>query len=63
MPFIDKAGQKKVWVNCFCLDFHDDPTHWKKAIVLVDDGGSCYFNVIIDIGDNSFSDLEVNGDA
>jgi hypothetical protein len=63
VPFIDKAGHKKVWINCFCSDFNDDIAYWRKSIVLVSDGGSCFFNVIIDIMDNSFSNFSVNAVA
>ena len=60
VPFIDKDGQKKVWVNCFCSDFNNDLPDWKKFIVIVSDGGSCFFNLIINLSNNSFSDLQVN---
>ena len=61
IPFIDKAGNKKIWVNCFCSNFDNDFPHWKKSIVIVSDGGSCFFNLIINLNENSFSNLEVNG--
>ena len=60
VPFIDKSGKRKVWINCFCDD-SDDFSYWKNHIVFVDDGGRCFFNVIIDITDNTFSNLQVNG--
>ena len=60
VPFIDKKGKRKVWINCFCEDSYDF-SYWKKNIVFVDDGGSCFFNVIINITDRTFSDLRVNG--
>ena len=60
VPFIDKSGKRKVWINCFC-EGSDDFSYWKKHIVFVDDGGRCFFNVIIDITDNTFSNLQVNG--
>ena len=61
IPFVDNAGNKKIWINCFCSDFDNDFPHWKKSIVIVSDGGSCFFNLIINLNDNSFSNLEVNG--
>jgi len=61
IPFIDKKGNKKVWINCFCSDFGNDFPHWKKTIAIVSDGGSCFFNFLINLSDNSFSNLEVNG--
>src|SRR3569623_2361249 len=40
MPFLNKRGEKLVWVNCFCISDMNFPD-WKKEIVIVDDGGSC----------------------
>jgi hypothetical protein len=61
VPFLNKDGQKKVWINCFCSDFGNDFTQWKKFIVLVEDGGSCFFSLIINLTDRSFSNFDVNG--
>ena len=61
VPFIDKSGQKKVWINCFCSDFYNNCPDWKKSLVFVDDGGSCFFKFIINLTDKSFSNFEVNG--
>ncbi len=63
VPFIDKTGKKKIWINCFCSDLNDEFPNWKKSIVIVDDGGSCFFNIMINLVDNSFSNFEVNGDG
>jgi hypothetical protein len=59
VPFVDKAGKRMVWVNCFC-EGSDDFSYWKKNIVFVDDGGSCFFNVIINLTDKTYSNLQVN---
>jgi hypothetical protein len=63
VPFIDTDGHRKVWINCFCSDFNFSYPFWKKSIVLVDDGGSCFFNVVINLTDNSFTNFEVNGNG
>jgi hypothetical protein len=63
IPFTNKDGRKKVWINCFCSNFGNDYVDWKKSIVLVSDGGSCFFNVIINLSDHSFSNLSVNGNG
>lgn len=60
VPFIDKSGKRKVWVNCFCTGSYEFK-NWKKNIVLVDDGGRCYFNVILNVTDGTYSNLEFNG--
>lgn len=62
VPFVDKDGQKKVWINCFCAEQDDNEfVNWKKSVVIVDDGGSCFFNFIINLADKTFYNLEVNG--
>ena len=56
---INKNGDKIVWVNCFC-DKHDK---WKNQTVFVFDGGSCFFNLKIDITKKLVYDAIVNGIA
>jgi hypothetical protein len=53
-------GEKEVWVNCFCYDWHRS---WQTNILVVRDGGSCYFNVMINLTTYTFYDLSVNGFA
>jgi hypothetical protein len=58
----DKNGDKIVHVNCFCggaSRFKD----WKKQLVIVDDGGKCFFNIKINLKAKKYSDLDINGEA
>jgi hypothetical protein len=57
----NKKGEKEVWVNCFCHTW--DNSNWKTNILLVDDGGNCYFNFKINLATRKFYDLGVNGEA
>ena len=57
----NKKGEKEVWVNCFCDTWGSDK--WKTEIMLVDDGGNCYFNFKINLETKKFYDLGVNGVA
>ncbi|TWI77984.1 hypothetical protein IQ13_4227 [Lacibacter cauensis] len=59
LPFLNSAGQKEVWVNCFCSDF----ANWRKEILTVKDGGNCYFSLTINLSTNTFSYFMVNGEA
>lgn len=60
VAFIDSKGEKKVYVNCFCFsDFGFDD--WKKTLVEVEDGGSCFFNVTINLTRLKYEQLNTNG--
>jgi hypothetical protein len=54
---INSKGEKEVWINCIC---NTDKNDWKKEIVLVDDGGNCYWQIIINITKKVSYDLFVN---
>ncbi|QEC75481.1 hypothetical protein [Mucilaginibacter ginsenosidivorax] len=58
-------GEKEVWVNCFCkLDDwrpDNDKSYWRKNIVRVMDGGSCYFNLKINLTTETIIWFKVNG--
>ena len=56
----NKKGEKEVWVNCFCNTWNKN---WQKEILLVHDGGNCYFNFKINLVTKNFYDLVVNGEA
>jgi hypothetical protein len=62
IPFINSKGEKKVHVNCFCISDWN-LNGWKKSLVLVDDGGSCFFNVTINLTTNKYEELYINGYA
>lgn len=61
-PYINEWGEKLVWINCFCksdFNFND----WKKEIVIVADGGSCFFNVTINLTKKKYEQFSTNGYA
>lgn len=61
VPVINQNGEKVIWINFFCQDFkHSD---WRKEILIVDDGGNCYFNIKINLTTKKYSDLQINGNA
>lgn len=55
---VNKKGEKLVWVNCLCQTHNDN---WRTSIILVDDGGNCYFNLKINLTKEKCYDLMVNG--
>jgi hypothetical protein len=38
-------GEKETWVNCFCFVKKD----WKRHLLMVSDGGNCYFHLKINL--------------
>jgi hypothetical protein len=60
IPYINKDGEKEVWINCFCSSFKDDK-NWREKLVLVKDGGDCYFNLKINLDKNLCKDIVING--
>jgi hypothetical protein len=53
--------RKVIYLNAFCNPSRFD--QWKKKMVLVDDGGSCYFQVYFDPARKEFVHLHYNGRA
>jgi hypothetical protein len=56
----NKQGEKVVFINCFCGDLDKDS---RNRLFIVNDGGNCFFNVMINLTTNKYYDLTVNGDA
>ncbi|MGZ4850633.1 MAG: hypothetical protein ACXV2C_04560 [Candidatus Bathyarchaeia archaeon] len=60
IPFLDQKGDKKVYINCFCAsDWGFE--YWKQALVEVDDGGSCFFHLTINLTQKKYEQLFTNG--
>jgi len=57
--YINEHGEKEVWINCMCSV--DDG--WRDNIIMVRDGGSCYFNLTINLTKQLAYDLSINGEA
>ena len=55
---INSKEEKEVWVNCFCRTHN---SNWKNEIVVVKDGGNCYFNLKINLTTGRYYDIMVNG--
>lgn len=58
---IDSSGNQIVWVNFICSkQIHHYPD-WKERIISVRGGGSCYFNLKVNLTNHEVYDLIVNG--
>lgn len=64
VPYIDKKGHRRVWVNCFAdqaLHFFYDSTYdWKASLVSALDGGDWFFNSLIDLTTKQRLSFEMN---
>lgn len=53
----DNKGQITVWVNAVC----DPKKDWKKELVFIEDGGSCYYNFRVNLSQNRYYNIAENG--
>ena len=60
VPALNKKGEKEVWINAFCLE-SDLPMNWKKEVIIVDDGGDCFFQLKINLTQKKYYNFIVNG--
>lgn len=60
VPVVAANGERVVWVNFFCEDFD---TKWRKEVLLVKDGGNCFFQLFVDVNHREAYDLRMNGYA
>lgn len=54
-------GKRTIFVNAMCSV--DRVQDWRKRLVIVMDGGKCYWHAVYDPGAHAFSNLMVNGSA
>jgi|GEM_PF-2702688 len=60
-----KDGHKLIWINFFLIPDADEVfgNTWKKEIFSVMDGGSAFFDVLVDLDSESCLDFSINGVA
>ena len=54
------GGDELIFANFFCDDLGLD---WQTEPVAVEDGGDCFFTLVYDPAQETYSDLQVNGEA
>lgn len=69
--FINKKGEKVVYINAFCEiietlpeiegEISKKPFDWKNKLLIVNDGGPCFWNVKINLSTKEYLDFSVNG--
>jgi len=57
----EEGGRRFVFVNAFCV--HDEARDLRRQMVLVSDGGTCFFSVRYDPASGGFSGLLIHGEA
>jgi hypothetical protein len=57
---MNTKGDKEVWVNCFC---RNAVGNWKEELILVQDGGNCYFQLKVNLNTKKYYEFTVNGNA
>ena len=56
-------GRKLILVNAFCDSWGKSEAELNQQVIIVDDGGECYFQVSFDPEKQTFSGFSVNGEA
>ncbi|MBS1646636.1 MAG: hypothetical protein JST67_04795 [Bacteroidetes bacterium] len=57
---INNKGEKEVWVNCFCYNMGVD---FYTQVLDIKDGGSCFFNVKINLTQKKHYQFTVNSNG
>lgn len=58
---VKENGDKIIYINCFCYVIDEYFKNWKTNLIMVDDGGNCFFNVKANLTKNEYYELMVNG--
>ena len=56
---VRRAGQPLLYLNAFCDE--QPPNSWRKRLVIVSDGATCYWQAFYDPKRKSYSTLAING--
>ena len=57
---LERGGRKIIYGNYFC---NSEGINWRQELVIVEDGGECFFHVEYDVESELFIKLMVNGEA
>ena len=68
VPSINEKGEKIIWINAFCFGKwgSERRSEWRTKIYpryMVDDGGTCFFDLKINLTLNNYSEFGMNGFA
>ena len=57
------AGKQWMLVNAMCRHYWEMLELWKSAVVVVLDGGTCFFRARFEMATSTVRSLEINGEA
>ena len=60
---LDHEGERVVYINAVCRSFWPNVKSWDTAMVMVKDGGSCFFQLNYNPKTDTFSNFMINGEA
>jgi hypothetical protein len=60
VALINEQGEREIWINFFCGSFGND---WKHSVMVVDDGGGCFFQIRLNWSKKKVVELLPNGVA
>lgn len=58
-----EGGNRVILINCFCRSEEKTLSKWRDELVLVADGGNCFFHLKVNIDTGRYYGLLVNGSA
>lgn len=75
IPYLNEKGQKIIEINAFCELLKIPPKEelvdigvtewtemdWKNHYIQVDDGGFCYWKIVLNLDSKEYEDARVNG--
>jgi hypothetical protein len=60
VALMNEQGEREIWINFFCASFGND---WRHYIMVVDDGGGCFFQIRLNWSKKKVVELLPNGVA
>jgi len=57
------GGKQWMLVNAMCRQYWESQEIWKSSVVVVLDGGTCFFNARFEMATSTVHSLEINGDS
>ncbi len=56
-------GKQLIYTSFICNSFAEDNDDWQRDVLIISDGGDCFFNIMFDPAEGNYFDLYVHGEA